>query len=84
MTSDVTLLKEVNNCQIVQVAGRKHPGIVLQGDTLSTLVDLASDVVRLLNESDIDEARATAQEIHDLLAGRLKVFSEVINRLSET
>ncbi len=80
MAVEVTLLQDESNCQIVQVSGRRYPGVVVQGDYLSNLADLTSEIVRLLDANDIDEAKDTAQELHGLLFARLKVYKDALNR----
>lgn len=80
MAVEVTLLQDESNCQIVQVSGRRYPGVVVQGDSLSNLVDLASEIVQLLDTNDIDEAKVTAQELHGLLFARLEAYKDALNR----
>lgn len=84
MAVEVTLLQDEINCQIVQVSGRRYPGVVVQGDSLSNLVDLASEIVRLLDTKDIDEAKDAAQELHGLLFARLEVYKDALNRKEQS
>lgn len=80
MQTEVSLIADYNNCQVVQVAGRRYPGIVVQGDSLGSLVDLASDVVRLLEVGDVTQAKDTADELRGLLAARLRTYTEALER----
>ena len=83
MNDKVTLIDDQNNCQVVQVAGRRHPGVVVQGDSLSILVELASEVVRFLDVNDINEAKDTASELHGLLSARLQVYTDAMHRMEQ-
>lgn len=83
MNDEVTLIEDENNCQVVQVAGRRYPGVVVQGDSLNNLVDLASEVVRLLDVNDINEAKDTASELHCLLSARLQVYTDAVHRMEQ-
>jgi hypothetical protein len=82
MADEVVFIEEVNNCPVVQVAGRRFPGIVVQGDSLSILVDLAAEVVRLFDANELNEARETATELHSLLSARLRVYTQVTARIN--
>jgi hypothetical protein len=81
MNADVTLIDDSINCQVVQIKGRKYPGVVIQGDSLGNLVDLAGEIVRLIESADLGEARDTAFELHGLLAARLQVYNDAVFRL---
>ena len=74
MADTVTLIADVNNCQVVHVTGRRFPGIVVQGDSLQILVNLASEIVQLLKIKNLDEAIDTAEEMHSLLFERLQIY----------
>ncbi len=78
MTVEVRLIGDANNSQVVHVAGRRFPGVVVQGDSLSNFVDLASEVIRLLKSNEIDEAKDTAEELHDLLLSRLHIYKDTL------
>ena len=83
MNKDVTLIEDENNCQVVQVAGRRYPGVVVQGDSLSALVGLASEISRLLDVHDIGEAKNVASELHGLLEARLQVYRNALHRIEQ-
>jgi hypothetical protein len=53
------------NCSVVQLAGRKFPGIHLQGDTFATLVTQLADAARLLRHDPGD--RAALDELDDAI-----------------
>ncbi|WP_428304808.1 DUF6959 family protein [Lacipirellula sp.] len=81
MSVEVKLIGDANNSQVVHVAGRRFPGVVVQGDSLSNLVDLASEIIRLLKSNEIDEAKDTAEELHGLLSARLQIYNDTITKL---
>jgi hypothetical protein len=68
----VTVLSRSSNSWVVRLPNRQYPGVVVQGDSLKILCDLADDVVRLTEEGT--EARELAEELHDDLHGRLAVY----------
>ncbi len=83
MSNTVLLVEDVINGPIVHVEDRRFPGIVIQGDSLANLVDLASEVVRLFDAGEAAEARETANELHGLLLARLNIYTDVVTRMEE-
>ena len=66
------ILAEVPNSGIVQLPGRRFPGVVVQGDSLSSMFDeLASALVHAKNRGDEEAYYATfavASRLQELLA----------------
>lgn len=66
------ILAEVQNSGIVQIPGRRSPGVVVQGDSLSSMFDeLASALGHAKNRRDEEAyyaAFAVASQLQDLLA----------------
>jgi type VI protein secretion system component VasF len=69
----IDLLSETINCPVVQMPGRKYPGVILQGDSLRILLDSADEVQHLCNSvpnPDLSAAIASLREkLADYVAG---------------
>ncbi len=78
---EVEVFSTVVNAAVVRVPGRRFPGVVIQGDSLSIL---RSDVqtARELASVDSPEARAELAdvlvELEEKLAGYLAVYEETL------
>lgn len=65
------ILSHQTNAAVVQLPGRRFPGIVIQGDTLASLVRAADDICRLAtNAGSSRDLRFEAASLRD----RLRVF----------
>jgi hypothetical protein len=74
MANSVELLSDATNYAIVQLPGRKFPGVVVQGDSLHSMV---TRLIRLraLSETDgNDELSAGLEELLEVLSGALRRF----------
>ena len=61
MTQFAKLLSEPGNFAIVQLPGRKYPGVVVQGDTLAEIVKTLGNSTK---SEDIDEIY---EQLHEVL-----------------
>ena len=68
----LTVLDRGTNNWVVRLPNRQHPGVVLQGDSLKILYDLADEICDLVG--DADEVRDVAEELRDNLRGRLEAY----------
>ncbi len=64
MTNQAELLTPPYNYAVVQLPDRKYPGVVLQGDTLHSLVVQIADLRKLFEDRDLDNL---GDEISSLL-----------------
>jgi predicted RNase H-like HicB family nuclease len=69
------LSRETNNW-VVRLPNRQHPGVVIQGDSLKILYDLADEIHELAG--DREELRDVAEELRDQLRGRLEVYEKAV------
>jgi hypothetical protein len=79
MQSDnLKILSQIPNSGIVQLPGRKFPGVVIQGDTLSNLFDgvrcVLQEAKRLQNEELFYEMLMLAEQ----LQGQLLHYEETL------
>ena len=77
MTS-IGILDDASNQAVVQLPGRRFPGSVIQGDSLSYLYDLACDAEDRVARSADSELRDTVQELRQLIEGRFHHYDEII------
>ncbi|MES2452781.1 MAG: hypothetical protein V4610_19685 [Pseudomonadota bacterium] len=71
MTNSVKLLGPPINFAVVQLPGRSQPGVVMQGDTLMSLVDQINRTKILLESGDFAEVGEELEEM-------CKKFSDVL------
>jgi predicted RNase H-like HicB family nuclease len=67
MSTDVKLLSRPVNFAVVQLPGRQFPGVVVQGDTLHSLVQRVDELLQLLRSGDVDELSAGISNISEQL-----------------
>jgi hypothetical protein len=67
MTESVKLLSNPGNYAVVQLPGRKFPGVVIQGDSLHSLVQNVDNLRQLANVGDVTEVRSGLAELSELL-----------------
>ncbi len=75
-TKSIEVFSEASNRAVVRMPGRRFPGVVIQGDSLSLLVSAA----RLVREG-VPQGGAlqeTANELFDLLSGYLAHYESVL------
>src|SRR4051794_12400685 len=72
------LLQSVNS-PVLRMPGRKFPGILIQGDTLSSLYSLSRMVHRGAERHDDAELADLAGQIMDELSEILQEYEQVLN-----
>lgn len=71
----IELLSDESNCAIVQLPGRKFPGVVIQGDSLFVLYSLADELKDSLTDP---KSMELAEELLGLLRVRLLQYESVL------
>jgi hypothetical protein len=74
-TMNVLLYGPLGNNAVVKLPGRQNAAVVLQADTLRSLVDQASEVVALIDARDYNE------HLHDEGHALLDRLNEILDRL---
>ena len=74
----IDVLSEAVNCPIVQMPGRKFPGIVLQGDSLRILLDSAEEVQQLCSSVRSADLSAAVASLREKLAGYVASYEEAM------
>jgi hypothetical protein len=71
-----------SNYAVIKPPGRQFPGAVIQGDSLSILCSLITDIARWFRDSgptDDPEVLGNVQELTELLVGRLLHYQQVLD-----
>ena len=82
MSASIHLLTEPVNFAVVQMEGRKFPGVVVQGDTLNSLLARLNSINDRLIELGIDfedEARADLDTARDQLDLALQFYEKTLS-----
>jgi hypothetical protein len=66
------------NDAVVRLPGRKFPGVLIQGDTLSILQADVAELVELCATGDLGEARHVASLLHADLGAKLQRYTEAL------
>jgi len=77
-TLEVEVLEHISNNPVVRLPTRKYPGVLIQGDSLSILLDLAKDIKQQLDRGDIDEAISVVKELEENLQGRVAIYERAL------
>jgi hypothetical protein len=75
---EIEALSESSNCPVVQMPGRKYPGVVLQGDSLKILLDSAEEVCELCDRTRNAELSETATALKGKLAAYVSAYEQAM------
>jgi hypothetical protein len=75
---EVEMFSTVPNNAIVRTPGRRFPGNVVQGDSLSILVKHSSAVLRMAERIGDPDLLDEATGLHELLEARLRHYEAVL------
>ncbi len=76
--SEITRLSTATNAVIVQLPERKHPGIVVQGDSLQNISSLVQAARSELRAADLKECNEILDELNDILEGYLDSYRQAM------
>lgn len=77
---ELEVFSEASNYGVVRMPGRQYPGCVVQGDSLSILLSYAESIRSRLAGTHDQELIDVADELVELLAGRLDHYEAVLTR----
>lgn len=77
-TDEVEILSDQTNAAVMRHPGRKFPGILVQGDTMSNFCRLADDACRSLKEGETEGAFDELNELRNMLWGQLNHYKSVL------
>ncbi|MEE1667999.1 hypothetical protein RCR19_21160 [Streptomyces sp. WAC07094] len=75
---EAELFTDGGNDAVVRLPGRNFPGVLIQGDTLSTLQADVAELVELCAAGDVGEAQRVANLLHADLGAKLMRYSEAL------
>ena len=76
---EMAVLCDTVNLPVIQFPGRRLPGILIQGDSLKSMAELADEIGERLRLGDFEEAKAIAEELSGQLGSRVKLYEEALN-----
>jgi hypothetical protein len=74
------ILSDTINCPVVAVPGRKFPGVIIQGDSLKILLDIAEEIQLLTAPSQNEEVDAAVGRLKMKLAGYVCEYETVMRK----
>ncbi len=77
-TKPIEVFSEASNFGIVRMPGRRFPGCVIQGDSLSILLSQAAVILRESKTIKNKYLAEAAQELFDSLSNRLDHYEAVL------
>src|SRR5262245_3229858 len=76
----VEVLSAATNASILRMPGRRFPGVLVQGDSLSILLDEALDVLAALSDKPDSEAFDAALNLAETLESLLAHYETTLNQ----
>lgn len=77
-TIQIDIVSETVNCPVVQMPGRKYPGVVLQGDSLKILLDSTEEIQQLCRSARNADLSAAVASLREKLAGYVASYEEAM------
>ncbi len=74
---EAEVLAVTGNMAVVRVVGRRYPGLLMQGDTLSTLVEQSRAICSMIATGDSDLADEAA-DLREQLEEALREYERVL------
>ncbi len=75
---EIEVFSQATNAAVVRMPTRHFPGLVIQGDSLHILYDLADSIVQLAAPHDDEDLSGEAEELRDLLARYVSSYESVL------
>lgn len=73
------VLSNVSNCPVLQLPQRRHPGVLIQGDSLANIYLQISELAYIIRHSTTDEeVNELAQGVVQKLEGYLLVYQDAL------
>ncbi len=66
------------NAAVVRMPTRRFPGVVIQGDSLHNLYNLADTIVQLASPHNNEDLSGEAEGLRELLAGYVTLYEAVL------
>ncbi|MFE5832725.1 DUF6959 family protein [Streptomyces sp. NPDC056488] len=76
---EAELFTDGGNDAVVRLPGRRFPGLLVQGDTLSVLSADVAELVELCAAGDLEEARRAAALLQQDLGEKLQRYNDALD-----
>lgn len=76
----VERLSEHSSSPVLRVTTRRHPGMLIQGDTLKIWHDMASNALKELQSDNIREAMDSLEDLHTVFEAHLALYEETLRQ----
>ncbi|WP_432125495.1 DUF6959 family protein [Streptomyces sp. bgisy082] len=80
---EAELFTDGGNDAVVRLPGRRFPGLLVQGDTLSTLSADVAELVELCAAGDLEDARQAADLLQQNLGAKLQRYTDALDAHGE-
>ncbi|WP_030547850.1 DUF6959 family protein [Streptomyces exfoliatus] len=80
---EAELFTDGGNDAVVRLPGRRFPGVLVQGDTLSTLSADVAELVELCAAGELEEARRVASLLRQDLGVKLQRYTDALDAHGE-
>jgi hypothetical protein len=74
------VLSSATNAIVARHPGRNYPGILLQGDTVRTLLDEVDELVKEAGAGDLEAVTGIAAFLHERLVELLTHYEDALTR----
>ncbi len=74
----ITILKNISNSPIVKLSTREFPGIVIQGDTLFSMLTLVKNTKKEINNHNFDNALDNISQLKDDLEALINTYETTL------
>ena len=72
---EVEVFSKDINSPVIQFPGRRYPGVLIQGDSLSILFDLVVNIRDSIAQQDLEEANGSVRELQKILKELFFIYS---------
>lgn len=76
----VDALSRTINCPVLKMPERRYPGILIQGDTLKSLLGIAEQISKAQLSGDIEELRESVSWLLERLRDYVDEYESVLQR----
>jgi hypothetical protein len=76
--AEIEVFSETTNRPVLKAPGRKFPGVLIQGDSLKSLVGMILDIEEARNVNDDEELDAAIAALKEKVSSYLTEYEEVM------
>jgi len=76
----VESLSDASNYAVIRLPERRFPALLIQGDSLKVMADLAREIQQMVKSAPDDELRAAAEELWEQLSSRVAHYEQTLSK----